>query len=76
MAVRLEGGAEWIEARFYSPAFTLLERERVPGPYVSGWNRVSFPGGDLPPGLVFYTLIAGRSGRVSVPSGGKLYRVP
>lgn len=74
--MQLEGGAEWIEASFYTPAYTLISRQKLSGPYRQGWNRASFQGDALPPGLVFYTLRCGRAEKASLASGGRAYRLP
>jgi hypothetical protein len=75
-AVQLGGGAEWIQVELYSPAYALIQRQRVSGPFAASWATVLLPSDGLPVGMVFYSIRCGRGSEESPRITGKLYRLP
>ena len=67
--VQLNGPADSVELRLYSPAMTLLGKVQS-GPCITGWNNIPLPGDWLsaaPHGLVYLDCRALRGGQRSLP---------
>ena len=69
MAVELDGTADHVELRVYSPAMD-LESVVDSGPCVPGWNEIPMPAGWMakaPNGVYFVRVAAWLDGSVSEP---------
>lgn len=65
LAIKLESPADALEAEIYSPAMTLLVREKQAGTYNAGWSRWRTADHGLGAGLYFVRLRALNAGRAS-----------
>lgn len=69
VAVQLNGPADQVELRLYSPGMTLLAKLNV-GPLAGGWTQIPLPAewiNAAPHGLAFVTVQAKRQAQRSLP---------
>jgi hypothetical protein len=59
-AALLQGGAGWVKVHVYSSAYRRLTSAKVEGPFSAGWVQLQAELPDLPPGIYFVVLEAGR----------------
>jgi hypothetical protein len=70
LAVKLQGNAERLEVRLYSPAWILFERFEA-GPLTKGWNQLPLPDAAAR-GLQYFKVCAVDAGRRSEARIGRL----